>query len=165
MVLLQKALRMSALSRIVPISCVNKILFVFYKFHWKWICLMQWQDLRNWLSFSLLKMVKWFSRNIFSTKKNLKEIWFLLSPGPLKGPELVKKLVQFFHASSQFKLFHKRFSSSNIQCCLLYKNVTPSFQENITSNYITHLFPMPPFSTPMKTLENCNVFWCFQGGR
>ena len=27
----------------------------------------------------------------------------------------------------------------------------------------THLFPMHPFSTSLKTSENLTVFWCFQG--
>ena len=123
---------------------------------------MQRQDLRSWVSFSLLTL-KTFSRNIFSTKKKVekKSNWFLLSPGPLKDPELVKKLVQFFHASSQFKLLHKYFSSGNIQCCLIYKNPRSSFSVNITSNCITHLFPMHPFSTPwkpQKTVRFSDVF-------
>ena len=31
------------------------------------------------------------------------------------------------------------------------------------AEWLTHLFPMHPFSTPLKTLENLKVFCCFQG--
>ena len=30
-------------------------------------------------------------------------------------------------------------------------------------NLVTHSFPMHPIPYPLKTSENCKVFWCFQG--
>ena len=30
---------------------------------------------------------------------------------------------------------------------------------------LTHLFPIHPFSTPLKTSESLAVFKCFQGGK
>ena len=29
--------------------------------------------------------------------------------------------------------------------------------------YLTQFVPIYPFSIPLKTSENCKVFWCFQG--
>ena len=48
---------------------------------------------------------------------------------------------------------------------VLYSEKRTLFQDESiceTLSMLTHLFPVHPFSTPLKT-ENLMVFWCFQG--
>ena len=45
----------------------------------------------------------------------------------------------------------------------LIRIIPSESSENIADAYLTHLFTMHPFSTPLKTSENRQVFWCFHG--
>ena len=59
------------------------------------------------------------------------------------------------------QVFFKDFVSVSIKH--IFQNISEWFLTPLHLLKLIHLFPMHPFSSPLKISENLTVFWCFQG--